>query len=54
MSGSRFWIERAFEDGKGIAGLADYQVRSWTGWHHYMTMTLLAMLYILMLMMDFV
>lgn len=52
MSGSRFWIERAFEDGKGIAGLADYQVRSWTGWHHHMTMTLLAMLYILMLMLD--
>jgi SRSO17 transposase len=52
MSGSRYWIERTFEDGKGIAGLADYQVRSWTGWHHHMTMTLLAMLYILMLMMD--
>lgn len=52
MSGSRYWIERTFEDGKGIAGLADYQVRSWTGWHHHMTMTLLAMLYILMLMVD--
>ena len=52
MSGSRYWIERAFEDGKGIAGLADYQVRSWTGWHHHMTMTLLAMLYILTLTMD--
>jgi hypothetical protein len=52
MSGSRYWIERTFEDGKGIAGLADYQVRSWTGWHHHMTMTLLAMLYILMLTMD--
>jgi len=52
MSCSRFWIERAFEDGKGIAGLADYQVRSWTGWHHHMTMTLMAMLFILMLMLD--
>ena len=52
MSGSRFWIERAFEDGKGIAGLADFQVRSWTGWHHHITMTLLAMLYILTLMLD--
>jgi len=48
MSGSRYWIERTFEDGKGIAGLADYQVRSWTGWHHHMTMTLLAMLYLLL------
>ena len=52
MSGSRYWIERTFEDGKGIAGLGDYQVRSWTGWHHHMTMTLLAMLYILMLALD--
>lgn len=49
MSGSRYWIERTFEDGKGIAGLADYQVRSWTGWHHHMTMTILAMLYLLLL-----
>ncbi len=52
MSGSRYWIERTFEDGKGIAGLADYQVRSWTGWHHHMTMTLLAMLYLMSLSID--
>lgn len=52
MSCSRYWIERAFEDAKGIAGLADYQVRTWTGWHHHVTMTLLAMLVILMLNID--
>ena len=52
MSGSRYWIERTFEDGKGIAGLADYQVRNWTGWHHHMTMTLLAMLYLMVLSID--
>jgi len=52
MSGSRFWIERMFEDGKGIAGLADYQVRSWIGWHHHMTMTMLAMLFMMVLCMD--
>ena len=52
MSGSRYWIERAFEDGKGIAGLGDYQTRSWTGWHHHMTMTLLAMLYIMLITID--
>jgi len=52
MSGSRYWIERAFEDGKGIAGLADYQTRGWTGWHHHMTMTLLAMLYIMLITID--
>jgi SRSO17 transposase len=47
MSCSRYWMERALEDGKGEAGLADYQVRGWTGWHHHMVMTLLAMLFIL-------
>ena len=52
ISGSRYWIERTFEDGKGIAGLADYQVRNWTGWHHHMTMTLLAMLYLMVLSID--
>ena len=52
MSGSRYWIERTFEDGKGIAGLADYQVRNWTGWHHHMTMTILAMLYLMVLSID--
>jgi len=52
MSGSRYWIERTFEDGKGIAGLADYQVRNWTGWHHHITITLLAMLYLMVLSID--
>ncbi|PXF62071.1 MAG: hypothetical protein C4B59_00170 [Candidatus Methanogaster sp.] len=52
MSCSRYWIERAFEDGKGIAGLADYQVRGWTGWHHHMALSLLAMLALLMIVMD--
>lgn len=52
MSGSRYWIERTFEDGKGIAGLEDYQVRGWTGWHHHMTMTILAMLFLMILSID--
>jgi len=47
MSHSRYWIERAFEDGKGIAGLADYQIRTWMGWHHHITLSLLAMLALL-------
>jgi len=51
MSCSRCWIERAIEDAKG-AGLADYQIRKWTGWHHHITMTLFAMFVILTLYMD--
>jgi SRSO17 transposase len=32
-----------FQEGKGEVGLAHYEVRSWTGWHHHMTLTLLAL-----------
>lgn len=52
MSCSRFWIERALEDGKGEVGMGDYEVRGWLGWHHHMTMTLLAMLFLLTLAIE--
>ena len=42
ISGMRWPIETAFEDGKQLIGLGDYQMRSWTGWHHHMTMCILA------------
>jgi SRSO17 transposase len=29
MQGQRYWVERAFEDGKGECGLADYQALGW-------------------------
>lgn len=35
-------IEDCFEQAKGEAGLAHYEVRSWLGWHHHMTLSLLA------------
>ncbi len=47
MQGQRYWVERAIEDGKSHAGLADYQVHSWTGWHHHMAMVMLALLFML-------
>ena len=47
MQGQRYWVERAIEDGKRHAGLADYQVRTWTGWHHHMAMVMLALLFML-------
>jgi SRSO17 transposase len=52
MSHSRYWMERAIQDAKGGAGLADYELRSWRGWHHHMTMTILAMLFLLELQLD--
>jgi len=33
-------IEEDFRNAKSEAGLADYQVRNWYGWHHHVTMSL--------------
>jgi SRSO17 transposase len=35
-------IEDCLKRGKSEAGLADYEVRSWPGWHHHQTLSLLA------------
>jgi SRSO17 transposase len=35
-------IEECLKRGKSEAGLGDYQVRNWSGWHHHMTLSLLA------------
>jgi SRSO17 transposase len=45
MQGQRFWIERAFEDGKSESGMADYQARKWQSWHHHMALVSMAMLF---------
>lgn len=52
MSHSRYWVERAIQDAKGEAGLDEYELRSWRGWQHHMTMTILAMLFLLELQLD--
>jgi SRSO17 transposase len=35
-------IEECLQRAKGEAGLADYEVRTWWGWHHHQTLSLLA------------
>jgi SRSO17 transposase len=35
-------IEECLKRAKGKAGLGDYQVRTWSGWHHHQTLALLA------------
>ncbi|MBX2999005.1 MAG: IS701 family transposase [Caldilineaceae bacterium] len=42
LSGMRWPVESCFEEAKQEVGLGDYQTRSWTGWHHHMTLCLLA------------
>jgi len=39
----RHQIEQMLEQGKGEAGLDHYEVRSYVGWHHHMTLSLLAL-----------
>lgn len=42
----RYRVEQMFEEAKGETGLAHYEVRSWVGWHHHMTMSLLALWFV--------
>jgi SRSO17 transposase len=35
-------IEECLQRAKGQAGLADYQVRTWEGWHHHQALSLVA------------
>jgi len=42
VSGMRWPIETCFEEAKGSLGMADYQTRFWRGWHHHMTLVILA------------
>jgi len=43
----RAFVERIFEEGKNIAGMADYQTRSWTGFHRHMSLVSLALLFLM-------
>lgn len=46
VAAQRHRIEERFEFAKGECGMADYEVRSWVGWHHHMTMALLALWFV--------
>lgn len=44
-----WFVEQCFRDAKGEVGLADFEVRKWSGWHHHMTMCMLAYLFLVLL-----
>jgi hypothetical protein len=42
LLGMRWPIELAIRESKDELGMDHYEVRGWRGWHHHLTMTLLA------------
>jgi SRSO17 transposase len=42
VAGSRWTVERCFEEAKGEVGLDQYEVRSWTGWYRHITLAMWA------------
>lgn len=43
VAGTRWAIEDLFELAKGDCGLDEYELRSWTGWHRHVTLSLWAL-----------
>ncbi len=41
VTGSRWRVEEFLEDAKGQLGMAHYEARSWTSWHHHMSLVAL-------------
>jgi SRSO17 transposase len=46
VHGQRHRMEEQLEEGKSEVGLSHYEVRSWVGWHHHMTLSLLALWFV--------
>jgi SRSO17 transposase len=42
VSGLRWPIESCFTESKGYLGMDHYELRFWPGWHHHMTLVILA------------
>jgi SRSO17 transposase len=40
-------IEASFQRGKGEAGMDEYQVRTWQGWHHHMALSLISVWFLI-------
>ncbi len=47
MQMQRYWTERSLQDAKSELGMAEYQVRTWTAWHHHISLTMPALLFMI-------
>ena len=52
VGATRWTVETEFQNNKGQVGLDEYEVRSWPGWHHHVTLCLLANAVLLALQQD--
>ncbi|MBV8610165.1 MAG: IS701 family transposase [Singulisphaera sp.] len=43
---TRHAVEEFFEDAKSYLGMAQYETRSWVGWHHHMSLLAMAHLFV--------
>lgn len=46
VAACRHYVEQSIQLGKGDVGLHEYEVRSWVGWHHHMTLSLFALFFL--------
>ena len=53
MSGLRWPIDTCCEDSTQLLGMGDDEVRSWTGWHHHMTLVILAHFFVVRMSVRF-
>jgi SRSO17 transposase len=53
LTGLRWPIETALEEGKGEVGLDHFETRTWQGWHHHMLHSFLAHLFLMRLRLLF-
>lgn len=46
VTGTRYRVEEFFEEGKSYLGMAHYEARAWSSWHHHMSLVGLAHLFV--------
>jgi SRSO17 transposase len=46
VSGCRFRVEEFLEEAKSYLGMAQYEARAWSSWHHHMSLVALAHLFV--------
>ena len=52
VAGRRWTVDESFQTAKGQAGLDQHQVRTWTSWHRWVTLAMLAMAFLAVVTAD--